>query len=116
VRLPTRVGEVVGSQRSHPGPGTATTTPSRTYRHCDEEGARVQQLSWTDDLMLRTEGPSTPMHIQMLLIYDPSTAPGGKVTFKGILDELDGRLHLCAHLPTAANSPTWLSDHAVLGE
>jgi diacylglycerol O-acyltransferase / wax synthase len=30
-------------------------------------------------MMLRAEGPATPLQIQMLLIYDPSTAPGGKV-------------------------------------
>jgi len=36
-------------------------------------------------MMLRSERPETPMQIQMLLIYDPSTAPGGKVTFTGIL-------------------------------
>ncbi len=44
--------------------------------------------------MLRAEGPATPLQIQLLLIYDPPTAPGGKVTFKGILEELDARLHL----------------------
>ena len=43
----------------------------------------MQQLSWTDDMMLRAERPDTPMQIQMLLIYDPSTAPAGKVTFTG---------------------------------
>jgi hypothetical protein len=31
------------------------------------------------------------MQIQMLLIYDPSTARGYKVTFTGILAELDAR-------------------------
>jgi diacylglycerol O-acyltransferase len=51
----------------------------------DEEPS-VQQLSWTDDMMLRAEGPATPLQIQLLLIYDPSTAPNGKVTFKGILE------------------------------
>lgn len=54
----------------------------------------MRQLSWTDDMLLRAETPATPQQIQMLLIYDPSTAPGGKVTFKGILEELDARLHL----------------------
>jgi diacylglycerol O-acyltransferase / wax synthase len=54
----------------------------------------MQQLSWTDDMLLRAETPETPQQIQLLLIYDPSTAPGGKVTFKGILEELDARLHL----------------------
>ena len=59
----------------------------------------VQQLSWTDDMMLRAERPETPMQIQMLLIYDPSTAPGGRVTFKGILEEIDARLHVELHSP-----------------
>jgi len=40
----------------------------------------VEQLSWTDDMMLRAERPETPMQIQMLLIYDQSTATAGKVT------------------------------------
>lgn len=77
----------------------------------------MQQLSWTDDMMLRTERPDTPMQIQMLLIYDPSSAPGGKVTFKGILDELDSRLHLAptfrrrlTELPGGLHMPYWVDD------
>jgi diacylglycerol O-acyltransferase len=53
----------------------------------------------------------------MLLIYDPSTAPGGKVTFKGILEELDARLHLAAvfrrrltELPGGFDRPYWVDD------
>ena len=42
-------------------------------------GYDMEQLSWTDDMMLRAEKPETPMQIQMLLIYDQSTAPDGKV-------------------------------------
>ena len=38
-----------------------------------------------------TETPNTPMHIGQLLIYDPSTAPGGKVGFKDILRYIEGR-------------------------
>src|SRR6202043_2730512 len=45
-------------------------------------------------MMLRAERPETPMQIQMLLIYDQSTATAGKVTFKRILEEIDARLHL----------------------
>ncbi|MGO9034304.1 wax ester/triacylglycerol synthase family O-acyltransferase [Mycobacterium sp.] len=77
----------------------------------------MQQLSWTDDMMLRAERPATPLQIQMLLIYDPSTAPGGKVTFKGILDELDARLHLAdvfrrrlTELPGGFHRPYWVDD------
>jgi diacylglycerol O-acyltransferase len=77
----------------------------------------VQQLSWTDDMMLRAETPATPLQIQMLLIYDPSTAPGGKVTFKGILEEIDARLHLAdvfrrrlTGLPGGFHRPYWVED------
>jgi diacylglycerol O-acyltransferase / wax synthase len=80
-------------------------------------GPCVQQLSWTDDMMLRAERPATPLQIQMLLIYDPSTAPGGKVTFKGILEELDARLHLAdvfrrrlTELPGGLHRPYWVDD------
>ena len=77
----------------------------------------MQQLSWTDDMMLRAERPDAPMQIQMLLIYDPSTAPGGKVTFTGILAELDARLHLAptfrrrlTELPGGLHMPYWVDD------
>jgi diacylglycerol O-acyltransferase len=80
-------------------------------------GPCVQQLSWTDDMMLRAERPATPLQIQMLLIYDPSTASGGKVTFKGILEELDARLHLAdvfrrrlTELPGGLHRPYWVDD------
>ena len=68
-------------------------------------------------MMLRAEGPATPLQIQMLLIYDPSTAPAGKVTFKGILAELDARMHLAevfrrrlTDLPGGLRTPYWVDD------
>lgn len=68
-------------------------------------------------MMLRAETPATPLQIQLLLIYDPSTAPGGKVTFKGILEELDARLHLAdvfrrrlTELPGGMPMPYWVDD------
>jgi diacylglycerol O-acyltransferase len=77
----------------------------------------MRQLSWTDDMLLRAETPETPLQIQLLLIYDPSTAPGGKVTFKGILSELDARLHLAdvfrkrlTELPVGIDRPYWVDD------
>lgn len=77
----------------------------------------MQQLSWTDDMMLRAERPETPMQIQMLLMYDPTTAPAGRVTFKGILEELDARLHLAptfrrrlTELPGGLHMPYWVDD------
>ena len=77
----------------------------------------MEQLSWTDDMMLRAETPETPMQIQMLLIYDQSTAPDGKVTFKRILEEIDARLHLAptfrrrlTELPGGLHMPYWVDD------
>jgi WS/DGAT/MGAT family acyltransferase len=77
----------------------------------------MEQLSWTDDMMLRAEKPETPMQIQMLLIYDQSTAPDGKVTFKRILEEIDARLHLAptfrrrlTDLPGSMHMPYWVDD------
>ena len=77
----------------------------------------MQQLSWTDDMLLRAERPATPQQIQLLLIYDPSTAPGGRVTFKGILEELDARLHLAevfrrrlTETPAGLDRPYWVDD------
>lgn len=77
----------------------------------------MEQLSWTDDMMLRAERPETPMQIQMLLIYDQSTAPAGRVTFKRILAELEARLHLAptfrrrlTELPGGLHMPYWVDD------
>ena len=81
------------------------------------EGVEMEQLSWTDDMMLRAEKPETPMQIQMLLIYDQSTAPDGRVTFKRILSEIDARLHLAptfrrrlTELPGGMHMPYWVDD------
>src|SRR6195952_6115354 len=77
----------------------------------------MEQLSWTDDMMLRAERPETPMQIQMLLIYDQSTAADGRVTFKRILGEIDARLHLAptfrrrlTELPGGLHMPYWVDD------
>ena len=77
----------------------------------------MEQLSWTDDMMLRAEKPETPMQIQMLLVYDQSTAPDGRVTFKSILGEIDARLHLAptfrrrlTELPGGLPLPYWVDD------
>src|SRR6202045_3196033 len=68
-------------------------------------------------MMLRAERPATPLQIQLLLIYHPSTAPAGTVTFKGILAELEARLHLAdifrrrlTDLPGGLHRPYWVDD------
>src|SRR3954464_15939376 len=54
----------------------------------------MRQLSGMDASFVYLEAPRAPMHIGSAAIYDPSTAPDGKVTFKGILDHIRGSLHL----------------------
>jgi WS/DGAT/MGAT family acyltransferase len=52
-----------------------------------------------------------------LTIYDPSTAPGGKVTFKGLMAHIERRLHMAAafrqrivNVPLNADHPWWVED------
>src|SRR5690349_192695 len=79
--------------------------------------SHVEQLSWTDDMMLRAERPETPMQIQMLLMYDQSTAHDGRVTLHRILSVNDPRLHLSptfrrllTELPGGLHMPYWVDD------
>jgi hypothetical protein len=53
----------------------------------------VQQLSGVD-AFLYFETPKSPGHVYSVYIYDQSSAPGGKVTFKGILNHIEQRLHV----------------------
>jgi diacylglycerol O-acyltransferase len=57
------------------------------------------------------------MHIGSLGIYDQSTAPGGVVTFKSILQMMEERLGLArsfterlVHVPMGLDHPYWVSD------
>ena len=54
----------------------------------------MQQLSGQDAMFLHAEMKGLPQHIGGFSIYDPSTAPGGKVRFKDILEMLQARVHL----------------------
>jgi diacylglycerol O-acyltransferase len=53
----------------------------------------MMQLSSIEDFLLRVEDTSMPMHISSLTIYDPSTAPGGKVGFKDIMRYFNERCY-----------------------
>ena len=54
----------------------------------------MQQLSGLDASFLYFETPNSPMHIGFISIYDQASAPGGQVTFRGILANVEKRLHL----------------------
>ena len=77
----------------------------------------MQQLSGLDSSFLYLETGSTPMHIGSLSIYDQSTAPGGRVTFKQILSFFEERLHKArafrqrlVNVPMSLDHPYWIED------
>ena len=77
----------------------------------------MQQLSGLDASFLYLETGTTPMHIGSLSIYDQSTAPGGRVTFKEILQFFADRLHKArafrqrlVRVPLSLDHPYWIED------
>ncbi len=77
----------------------------------------MEQLSGLDASFLYFETATTPTHIGSFAIYDQSTAPGGKVTFTGILKNVESRLHLArcfrqklVHSPFDLDHPYWIED------
>ena len=77
----------------------------------------MRQLSGLDASFLYLETANAPMHISSLAIYDQSTAPGGKVRFKDIIENTTNRIKrlpiLSRHLltvPLGLDHPYWVSD------
>jgi WS/DGAT/MGAT family acyltransferase len=77
----------------------------------------MQQLSAMDASFVYLETPHTPMHIGSVAIYDPSTAPGGFVRFKDILQFIRTRLsgarsfrQRLVRVPFDLDHPYWIED------
>src|SRR5215212_9639011 len=77
----------------------------------------MHQLTAHDASFLYLESPNAPMDFVGVTVYDQSTVPDGKVTFKGILSHLEERLHLArvfrqkvVHVPFDADFPWWVDD------
>ena len=77
----------------------------------------MQQLTGMDASFLYSETPSTPNHISGLYLYDPSSAPGGNVSFATILDTIASRLGRAAsfrqrlvRVPLDMDHPYWVQD------
>ncbi len=77
----------------------------------------MEQLTGMDAAFLYLERPNAPLHIGGLAIYDPSTAPNGKVRFKEILRFTEERLHLArtfrqrlVKVPLGVDHPYWIED------
>jgi WS/DGAT/MGAT family acyltransferase len=67
--------------------------------------------------MLYTEAPGSPNQIGSLGIFDPSTAPGGTVTFPDVIDYYASRVHLgkafrrrMVRVPLDLDDPWWVED------
>src|SRR4051812_11131743 len=80
-------------------------------------GSAMQQLGATDAGMLQLESAHAPNHFAALMIYDQSSAPNGLVTFKGVLAEIESRLHLArafrqkvVRVPLNLDDPYWIED------
>ena len=77
----------------------------------------MKQLSGLDSSMLYMETPTVHMHISGLSIYDPSTAPGGRVRFKEIIENVGARLgdiptmrKRLVNVPFHLDHPYWVDD------
>lgn len=77
----------------------------------------MQQLSAQDASFVYLETPHTPMHIGSVGLYDPSTAPGGFVRFKDILNFVGSRLagarsfrQRLVRVPFDLDHPYWIED------
>ena len=77
----------------------------------------MEQLSGQDASFVYFETANTPMHIGSVAIYDPSTAPGGKVRFKEILSHIESRLdgarsfrQKLVRVPFDLDHPYWIED------
>jgi diacylglycerol O-acyltransferase len=77
----------------------------------------VEQLSAQDASFLYLETPNAPQHVGGISIYDQATALVGKITFKGILENVEKRLHLArcfrqrlVQVPMSLDYPYWIED------
>ncbi len=77
----------------------------------------MEQLQGLDAVFVALEQPTSPVHVGSIMIYDPSTAPGGFVRFKDILSFVEDRLQLSKTLrqkmvkvPFGLDYPYWVQD------
>jgi diacylglycerol O-acyltransferase len=77
----------------------------------------MRQLTSLDTQFLAIESATTTGHVGGLAVFDPSTAPGGKVTLQDLLAMLRERLHLLpplrwrlAEVPLGLDRPYWIDD------
>src|SRR3954454_2867962 len=77
----------------------------------------MRQLTSLDAQFLAVETPRTYGHVGGLAVYDPSTAPGGKLELKDVCKLVAERLHLLppfrwrlVEVPFGLDHPYWIED------
>lgn len=78
----------------------------------------MEQLSGLDAMFVQAELHGLPMHISSFSIYDPSTAPGGKVEFRHVLDIFEKKIQhevpilrsRLVEVPLQMDLPYWVED------
>ncbi|MBT8048362.1 MAG: wax ester/triacylglycerol synthase family O-acyltransferase [Xanthomonadales bacterium] len=77
----------------------------------------MKQLNAQDAQFLYIETGNNLTHVMGVNIFDPSTAPGGKVRFKDIIEHIEGRLiyspvfkRRLLRLPLDFDHPYWVED------
>lgn len=77
----------------------------------------MRQLSGSDAFFLYSDKPGKHQHVSTIYIYDQSTASGGTVRFKSILQHVRQRLgtsrlfrQKLAHVPFNLDYPYWIED------
>ena len=80
----------------------------------------MKQLSGADAMFLQFERGNNFMHVASLAIYDPSTAPGGRVRFKDVLRHFAARVEQFPQfrrrlvtVPLSLDRPYWVEDSAI---
>ena len=77
----------------------------------------MRQLRGEDARFVYAESGHANSNISLISIYDPSTAPEGRVRFKGLLKHIESRLHLSPifrqkllRVPLELDFPYWIED------
>lgn len=78
---------------------------------------QIKQLSAQDTQFLYLETNKNHAHVTTVMIFDPSTAEGGKVRFKQIIEHVRSRMHTSPvyrrrvqHVPLELDFPYWVVD------
>jgi hypothetical protein len=77
----------------------------------------MRQLSGSDAFFLYSDKPGRHQHLSTIYLYDPSSAPGGVVDFRTILDHVRERIgtsrifrQRLVEVPLNVDYPYWIYD------